>query len=126
MSDFVHLHVHSHYSLLDGLGKIDKLLEKAKILGMDSLAITDHGNMYGAIEFYQKAKKVGIKPIIGVEFYIAPRRMVDKTAKIDTAPYHLTVLAKNNQGYLNLIQLVTQAHLIGYYYRPRIDKELLK
>ena len=126
MSDFVHLHVHTHYSLLDGLGKIDQLLEKAKILGMDAMAITDHGNMYGVIEFYRKAKSKGIKPIIGCELYIAPRRMTDKTAKIDIAPYHLAVLAKNRKGYLNLIQLVTQAHLQGYYYKPRIDKELLK
>ncbi len=126
MPNFTHLHVHTHYSLLDGLGKIDRLLEKAKILGMDAIAITDHGNMYGAIEFYQKAKSKGIKPIIGCELYIAPRRMTDKTAKIDTAPYHLAVLAKNKKGYLNLIQLVTAAHLKGHYYKPRIDKELLK
>ncbi len=126
MPNFTHLHVHTHYSLLDGLGKIDQLLEKAKILAMDALAITDHGNMYGVIEFYRKAKKAGVKPIIGCELYIAPRRMTDKTGKIDTAPYHLAVLAKNRKGYLNLIQLVTAAHLQGYYYKPRIDKELLK
>jgi DNA polymerase-3 subunit alpha len=126
MSNFTHLHVHTHYSLLDGLGKIDKLLEKAKILGMDSLAITDHGNMYGAIEFYNKAKEIGIKPILGAELYISPRKMTDKTVKIDTSPFHLTVLAKNKEGYLNLIYLVTQANLVGYYYKPRVDKELLR
>ncbi len=123
---FTHLHVHSHYSLLDGLGKIDQLLARAQELGMDSLALTDHGAMYGAIEFYETAKKIGVKPIIGVEAYIAPRRLPDKTAQVDTRPYHLVLLAKNYEGYKNLLILTSVAHLKGYYYKPRIDKHLLK
>jgi len=126
MSEFVHLHVHSEYSLLDGLGKLDLLIEKAKSFGMDSLAITDHGAMYGAFKFYLRAKAAGIKPIIGVETYIARRRRFDREAKIDTDPYHLVLLAENENGYRNLCRLVTYAHLEGYYYRPRIDWELLK
>lgn len=124
--NFVHLHTHSHYSLLDGLAKIDQLIEKAKSLGMPALALTDHGVMYGVIEFYQKCLKAGIKPIIGVEVYIAPRKMTDKQPKIDTRPYHFVLLAKNYTGYRNLVKLVTEAHLQGYYYKPRIDKDLLK
>ncbi len=123
---FVHLHVHSHYSLLDGLIKIDDLVKRAKELGMTSLALTDHGVMYGIIEFYQKAKEVGIKPIIGVEAYVAPRRLDQKTPKLDANPYHLVLLAKDRTGYQNLCQLTTTAHLKGYYYKPRIDWELLK
>ncbi|NIM47110.1 MAG: DNA polymerase III subunit alpha [Candidatus Aenigmarchaeota archaeon] len=126
MSKFVHLHVHTHYSLLDGLAKIPALLDKTKEMGMDTLAITDHGVMYGVIEFYKEAKDRGIKPIIGCEMYIAPRAMQDKTPKLDTNPYHLVLLCKDKTGYLNLIELVTKAHLEGYYYRPRIDKDLLK
>jgi len=126
MDKFVHLHVHSHYSLLDGLAKIDNLLTQAQELGMDSIALTDHGNMYGAIEFYYKAKEKGIKPIIGCEIYIAPRSMLSKVAKVDTNAFHLVLLAENYQGYLNLIKLITEAHLKGYYYVPRVDKDLLK
>lgn len=126
MAEFVHLHVHSHYSLLDGLAKIDQLIEKAKEYNMPALALTDHGVMYGALEFYIKAKEAGIKPIIGAETYIAPRTIYDKVAKIDTSPFHLTLLAKNYEGYLNLVQLITIANLEGYYYKPRIDKNLLK
>ncbi|OGZ27841.1 MAG: DNA polymerase III subunit alpha [Candidatus Nealsonbacteria bacterium RIFOXYB1_FULL_40_15] len=122
---FTHLHVHSHYSLLDGLPKIDLLLERVKELGMDSVAITDHGVMYGAIEFYQKAKKAGIKPIIGCEVYMAQERMHQKRPKIDDKKYHLILLAKNETGYKNLVKLVTKAHLEGFYYKPRIDDELL-
>jgi len=125
MSKFVHLHTHSHYSLLDGLGKIDQLLERAKELRMPTLALTDHGVMYGAIEFYTKAKEKGIKPIIGCEIYIAPRSMYEKTPKIDTRPYHLTLLARNKEGYQNLIKITSAAHLEGFYYKPRIDKEFL-
>lgn len=125
-TDFVHLHIHSHYSLLDGLSKIDELIKKALELKMPAMALTDHGVMYGAVEFYQKAKKAGIKPIIGCEVYIAPRTMMDKTPKIDTRPYHLVLLAKDELGYKNLIKLTTEAHLKGYYYKPRIDKNLLK
>jgi len=124
-TDFVHLHVHTHYSLLDGLAKPEALVKKAKALGMKALAITDHGAMYGVPEFYKACKAEGIKPIIGVEIYIAPRRMEDKTPKIDSSPYHLVLLAKNNVGYKNLLKLVSKAHLVGYYYKPRVDKETL-
>src|SRR3989344_982973 len=122
---FVHLHTHSHYSLLDGLSKIDELVSQAKKSDMDSLALTDHGVMYGAIEFYKKALKTGIKPIIGCEIYIAENGMHNKRAGIDDKRYHLVLLAKNNIGYKNLIKLVTAAHLEGFYYKPRIDKDLL-
>ena len=122
---FAHLHVHSHYSLLDGLSKIDELVARAKELGMEALALTDHGAMYGIVEFYQKAKKAGIKPIIGEEFYITPNSLHDKRAKVDDRRYHLTVLAENNEGYKNLIALSTLAHLEGFYYKPRIDHAAL-
>ena len=125
MSDFVHLHVHSHYSLLDGLAKTKGLVQKAKELGMPAVALTDHGVMHGVIEFYQAAVKEGIKPIIGVEAYIARNGMHNKRAKIDERPYHIVLLAKNNQGYKNLVKLTTLAHLEGFYYKPRIDLELL-
>ena len=122
---FVHLHTHSHYSLLDGLSKIDKLVAKAKRLGMPALALTDHGNLYGAIEFYKTCKANDVKPIIGVEAYIATRGRHDKEPNIDNKRYHLTLLAKNRTGYQNLIKLVSAANLEGYYYKPRMDKELL-
>jgi len=125
-SDFVHLHVHSHFSLLDGLATPVQLIERAQELGMGALAITDHGAMYGVIEFYKTAKKAGIKPIIGVEAYIAPRSLKDKVSKLDSNPYHLTLWAKNDEGYRNLMKIVSIAHLEGYYYRPRIDKPTLK
>src|SRR3989338_656542 len=123
---FTHLHVHSHYSLLDGLAKIDELLNRVQELGMDSVALTDHGVMYGAIEFYKKAKARGIKPIVGIELYIAPNGMLNKRPKIDDKRYHIILLAKNNIGYKNLIKLTTLANLEGFYYKPRIDKEALK
>ena len=123
---FVHLHVHSHYSLLDGLSKIDNLVAKAAALGMDALALTDHGNLYGAIEFYQKAIKAGVKPILGMEAYVARRSRFDKVAGIDDKRYHLTLLAVSNEGWKNLIKLATAASLEGFYYKPRVDKELLK
>lgn len=126
MSDFVHLHVHSHYSLLDGLGKVPDIVNRAIDLNMGAVALTDHGCMYGIVEFYKDAKEKGIKPILGCEVYIAPRRMEDKTPKIDAKPFHLVLLAKNNEGYLNLLDLVTKGHLQGYYYKPRIDKNILK
>ena len=126
MADFVHLHVHSEFSLLDGLGKLDFLINRAKALGMKSLALTDHGAMYGSFKFYLKAKAAGIKPIIGVETYMAKRSRHDKEGKIDTDPYHLVLLAENEVGYRNLMKLVTFAHLDGFYYKPRIDWELLK
>lgn len=124
-NQFTHLHNHTHYSLLDGLSKIPELLDHAKELGMDSMAITDHGNLYGVIEFYQEAKKRGIKPIIGVEAYLSNYDMTDKRPGIDDKRWHLILLAKNNTGYQNLIQLVTLSYLEGFYYKPRIDKKTL-
>lgn len=126
MPKFTHLHVHTHYSLLDGLGKIDDILDKTQELGMDSIAITDHGTMYGVPEFYEKAFHRGIKPIIGCEFYLAPEGMENKRNSIDGIRYHLVLLAKNNLGYKNLMKLVTEAHLRGFYYKPRIDLNLLR
>jgi len=124
-TQFAHLHVHSHYSLLDGLGKVSDLVTRAKEFDMPALALTDHGVLHGAIEFYQECKKADIKPIIGEEVYIAPRAMTDKSAGVDSKPYHLTLLAKNLIGYRNLIKITTAAHLQGYYYRPRIDQDFL-
>ena len=126
MSKFVHLHTHSHYSLLDGLSKVDQLVDKAKSLGMTALAITDHGNLYGSVEFYQKAQKAGVKPVIGVEGYIARRTRHEKEANKDSERFHITLLVKNETGYKNLVQLVTKSHLEGFYYKPRMDKELLE
>ena len=123
---FTHLHVHSHYSLLDGLTLPEQLLKQAKEMRLDALALTDHGVMYGAIEFYSLAKKMGIKPIIGCEVYLAPRSLTDKTPKVDAKLYHLVLLAKNKTGYENLLKLVTIGELDGFYYKPRIDKEVLK
>ncbi|MEK7506645.1 MAG: DNA polymerase III subunit alpha [Patescibacteria group bacterium] len=124
---FVHLHTHTHYSLLDGLTKIDELVSRVRELGMDACAITDHGSLYGAIEFYQKCKKAGIKPIIGCEIYVA-ENMYDKRPGGDSkwGYYHLVLLAENNAGYKNLIKLVTAGHLDGFYYRPRIDRNLMR
>lgn len=124
--EFVHLHVHSHYSLLDGLAKISDLVEGASKMGMPALALTDHGNMYGAIEFYKKCKKAGIKPIIGCEIYIAYESMHQRRPNIDDRRYHLVLLAQNETGYKNLIKIITLAHLEGFYYKPRMDKELLR
>lgn len=121
---FTHLHTHSHYSLLDGLGTIDSLIAKAKENGASALALTDHGVMYGVIEFYQKCKAAGIKPIIGVEAYVATGDLSDKSSR--NKPYHLILLAKNNTGYKNLLKLTTIAHLEGFYYKPRIDWKTLK
>lgn len=126
MSNFVHLHVHSEYSLLDGLSKITQLVKKAKDLGMRALALTDHGVMYGVIPFYLTCQELGIKPIVGVEVYVAHRSRFDKQPKIDADQYHLTLLAKNEKGYKNLIKLTTRAHLEGFYYKPRIDLGILK
>ncbi len=123
--DFVHLHVHSHYSLLDGLPKIDELIAKVKSEGMSAVALTDHGVMHGAVEFYQKAKARGIKPIIGIEAYVARQSRLQKRPKLDERPYHLVLLAKDETGYKNLIKLTTRAHLEGFYRKPRIDFELL-
>ncbi len=123
---FAHLHTHSHFSLLDGLTKIDEMVERVKELGMDSIALTDHGSMYGVIEFYQKAKKAGIKPIIGCEMYITDNMYDKRSDSSGRAYYHLVVLASNNIGYKNLIKLVTASNLEGFYYKPRIDKRLLR
>ena len=125
-SRFIHLHTHSHYSLLDGLSKIPDMIKTAKKNGMNALAITDHGNLYGAIELYKEAHKAGIKPIIGVEAYIAERGRADKEPGVDNKRYHLTLLARNLQGYKNLMRLVSIANMEGYYYKPRMDKEILR
>ena len=123
---FVHLHNHSHFSLLDGLTKLDELVNSAKEQGSPAVALTDHGTMYGVIEFYQIAKKAGIKPIIGVEAYLAPGSRHDKNTREDARSRHLVLLAKNEIGYKNLIKLTSIAHLEGFYYKPRIDWEILK
>ena len=121
---FTHLHVHTEYSMLDGISRIPELVAHTKELGMNSLAITDHGSLYGAVEFYSECKEAGIKPIIGCEVYVAHSSRRDKSSS-ERSPHHLVLLARDNVGYQNLMQLVTQAHLEGFHYRPRIDKELL-
>ncbi len=123
---FTHLHVHSHYSLLDGMSKIGQILDACQELKMSSIALTDHGSMYGIVEFYIEAKKRGIKPIIGNEMYVAPNGMHEKRPNIDNKRYHLVVLVKNSEGYRNLVKLTTKSYLEGFYYKPRIDKELLR
>lgn len=124
---FTHLHVHTEYSLLDGSSKIKELLPRAKELGMDSIAITDHGVMYGVIDFYKKAKEVGIKPILGCEIYVAPGSRFDREqARGEDRYYHLVLLAENNQGYKNLMKIVTRGFTEGYYYKPRVDYEVLE
>lgn len=126
-SNFIHLHTHSHYSLLDGLTKLEDMVRIAKESGMGAVALTDHGNMYGAIEFYKLCKKEGIKPIIGVEAYMTAGSRFEKTTEIGQKRYyHLILLAKNLKGYKNLLRLVTIANLEGYYYKPRMDKEILR
>ncbi len=122
---FVHLHNHSEYSLLDGASKIKDMINKAKSAGMSALALTDHGNMFGALEFYKLAKAAGIKPIIGFEGYISPTTRFDKD-KDTKGNYHITLLAKNNKGYENLMYLCSMGFLEGFYYKPRIDKKLLR
>ena len=123
---FVHLHVHTEYSLLDGACRIDRMMERVKELGQDSIAITDHGVMYGCIDFYKAAKAAGIKPIIGCEVYVARRKMADRVHGLDNDPYHLVLLCKNRQGYENLCYMVSEAFLHGFYGKPRIDLELLR
>jgi DNA polymerase III subunit alpha len=126
MPDFVHLHVHTQYSLLDGAIRIEPLLQRVKAYGMDSVAITDHGTMFGAVEFYEKALKSGIKPVIGCECYIAPRSIAEKTVQDNKGLSHIILLAENMEGYRNLCKLATIAQLEGFYYKPRIDKDILK
>ncbi len=127
-SNFVHLHVHTQYSLLDGAIRFADLLDKAREYHMPALSITDHGNMFGTIEFYQKARKAGIKPIIGCEMYLSSTSRFDKESHggVKPANHHLVLLAKNKAGYQNLLKLVSAAYREGFYYRPRIDKEILK
>ncbi len=124
--DFVHLHNHTHYSLLDGLTKVPALVERTRELGMGAVAMTDHGFMSGVIEFYKTATDAGIKPIIGMEAYVAPRGHKDKDPTLDRNSHHLTMLAASNEGYQNLMRLSTIGNLEGFYYRPRIDRELIK
>ena len=123
---FTHLHVHTEYSLLDGAARIKDIVARAKELGMDSLAITDHGVMFGVIDFYKECKKQGIKPVIGCEVYTAARTMLDKDADKDKYQGHLVLLARDNDGYKNLIKIVSAGFTKGYYYKPRIDKDLLR
>lgn len=126
MTDFVHLHLHSEYSLLDGACRLTELVQRVKDLGQTCCAVTDHGNMFAAVEFYNACKAQGIKPIIGCETYVAPRTRFDKAGKIDSSPYHLVLLCKNEQGYRNLIKLVSLSYTEGFYNKPRVDEELLR
>ena len=129
IKNFVHLHVHSEYSLLDGAVRIKDLVEKAVEFGMPAVALTDHGSMYGIIEFYNCAKKAGIKPLLGCEVYIAPNGRFDKQARKnndDDNFYHLTLIAENEKGYKNLMKLVSLGFMEGFYYKPRVDKDLLR
>lgn len=123
--DMVHLHVHTAFSLLDGSARVDELVKRAKSMGQSAIAITDHGNMYGVIDFYKAAKSAGVKPIIGCEVYVATRTRFDRQPKLDDSQYHLVLLAKDETGYQSLIKLVSKAFLEGFYYRPRVDFELL-
>ena len=125
-SDFVHLHNHTQYSLLDGLTKVPQLIDQVKKMGMEAVAMTDHGTLSGAIEFYTEANENDVKPIIGIEAYIAPRKYTDKEPDKDKQYFHLILLAMNNEGYQNLMRLSTISNLEGFYYKPRIDRELLE
>lgn len=126
MGGFTHLHVHTEFSLLDGFCKIQELVTGAKKLGMDSVAITDHGVMFGVVDFYKTCKREGIKPILGCEVYVAPRSMDNKETKLDSNPYHLVLLAKNEEGYKNLMKIVSAGFVEGFYYKPRVDLDYLK
>ena len=123
---FVHLHLHTEYSLLDGACRIDGLMDRVKELGQNAVAITDHGVMYGCIDFYKAAKAAGIKPIIGCEVYVARRTMADRVHGIDNDPYHLVLLCENRKGYENLCLMVSEAFIHGFYGKPRVDLELLE
>ena len=126
MKPFVHLHNHTAYSLLDGASKLDEMIQRAKDLNQPAIAITDHGVMYGVVDFYKACKKAGVKPIIGCEVYVAPRTRFDKQAGLDDGAYHLVLLVKNEQGYRNLSRLESLASLEGFYYKPRVDREILE
>src|SRR5256714_12036966 len=126
MPRFCHVHNHTEYSLLDGANRIPEMVGRAKELGMDSLAISDHGVMFGVMEFYFECKKQDVKPIIGVEAYVAPKGMLKKTGREENETFHLLLLAKDLEGYRNLCKLSTVAALEGYYYKPRIDHDLLR
>ena len=123
---FCHLHLHSGYSLLDGSGKIKPLIKRAKELGMESIALTDHGVMYGCVDLYKEAKAEGIKPILGCEVYVVPKSRKIKSNDEDNKTYHLVLLVKNEKGYENLMKIVSVASIEGFYYKPRIDREYLK
>ena len=123
---FAHLHVHTEYSLLDGASRVKELVRRTKELGMDAVAMTDHGVMYGAVRFYKEAKAQGVHPILGCEVYVAPRMRQERAEVDGVRYYHLILLAENEIGYRNLVQLVSLANIEGYYYKPRVDKELLR
>ena len=123
---FVHLHVHTEYSLLDGACRIRDIMARVKEVGQEAVAITDHGNMYGVIDFYRAAKAAGVKPIIGCEVYVAPRTRFDKEHAFDREAYHLVLLCENETGYRNLSYMVSRGYLDGFYNRPRVDMELLR
>lgn len=126
MSAFVHLHTHSEYSLLDGACRLPDLLKRCQELAMPAVTITDHGVLYAAIDFYNQAKQAGIKPIIGCEVYVAPGSRWDKERRSSEKPFHLILLCENETGYRNLTRLVSRAFIEGFYYKPRVDKELLE
>ena len=126
MESFVTLHLHTEYSLLDGACRIERLVSHVKSLGQPAVAITDHGVMYGVVEFYKSCKKAGVKPIIGCEVYVAPRTMFDKVHRVDSSPHHLVLLCENLTGYQNLMSLVSAGCLDGFYGKPRVDLNLLQ
>ncbi len=123
---FANLHTHSHYSLLDGFGSPKAIAAQAKALGYTGVALTDHGTTHGLIELFEACKDEGIRPVLGCEIYVAPRSRFDKEASLDTKPYHLVLLAENNVGYKNILELVSAANLEGFYYKPRVDYDILK
>ena len=125
-NEFVHLHVHSEYSLLDGACRISELVDQVKQHGQTAVAVTDHGNLYGAVAFYDAALAAGIRPIIGCEVYVAQRTRFDKEPQLDGRSYHLILLCENNKGYENLMRLSSEGFLSGYYYRPRVDYDLIR
>jgi DNA polymerase-3 subunit alpha len=123
--NFVHLHCHTEYSLLDGAARIKELVRRAADMEMPAVAITDHGAMFGVVDFYREALKAGIRPLIGCEVYVAPRSRLQKEPKLDDHQYHLVLLAENQAGYRNLMRIVSAGYLEGFYYKPRVDHELL-